>query len=996
MPSVPKTITAPVSRIGAAAQNALEVARFGGLATDDEPSPYEVVAEDRVFKLRRYYPGTNDDAPAVVLVPPLMLAAEVYDVSRRSSAVTILHEHGIDPWVIDFGAPEREKGGLERTLGDHVLAVSEAVDRVREETGRDVHLGGYSQGGMFVYQTAAYRRNDGLASLITFGSPVDTRQGAPFGIPGQLAVEVAEVLALAFRGGGVPAWFSRNGFLLLDPVKSVRNRIEFLLQLHDREALLPRERQRRFLEAEGWVAWPGPALAEFVNQFVAHNRMLQGGFVIEDRLLSLADIAIPVLSVVGTVDEIAPAGGVRAIRQAAPRADVYELPLHAGHFGLVVGSISTTVTWPTVAAWAHWRAGEGELPDNVTRIPEDGALELGPEVRNRVGYGVELAAAVGTEAARSAVGLAERAVRGARELTREAAAQLPRLARIEQIEPNTRVSLGLLVEERRRRAPRDVFFLYEDRAYNAGEVGERIDNVVRGLLSIGVRQGEHVGVLMTGRPSALALAAAISRIGAVAVLMRPDGDLEREVRLGQIERIVADPERAGQASELEGVETFVLGGGGAPRDLGIARATDMEQIDVAAVTLPRWYTPNPGRARDLAFIVFSGEGEYTRASRITNSRWSQSAFGTASAAALSPADTVYSVTPVYHPSGLMMSIGGAIAGGARLAVARQYDVSTFWEEVRRYGVTVASYTWTSLDELVDAPPQPAERHHPLRLFIGSGMPRSLWRRVEERFSPARVVEFYASTEAGAILVNVRGAKLGSMGRPLPGSAEVRIAEYDLETQGLALDRNGFAKRCGVDEAGMLLARVSPNEPLSITPLRSLFARGDAWVVTGDLFRRDADGDYWRVDGAGDVIHTDQGPAFTTPIRDALGAIPAVDLALAYGVAAEADDRQIAVAAVTLRADRELTARELGRALRMLEREQRPALVQVVDRIPVTTWFRPLTQELRAAGIPEYGDGKRAWYLDASGDTYRPLTAAARQRLTAPPKRKPGVSRPSRA
>lgn len=996
MSLVPKTITAPVSRVGAAAQNALEVARFGGLATDDEPSPYEVVAEERVFKLRRYYPGTNDDAPPVVLVPPLMLAAEVYDVSRRTSAVTILHEHGIDPWVIDFGAPEREKGGLERTLGDHVLAVSEAVDRVRSETGRDVHLGGYSQGGMFVYQVAAYRRNDGLASLITFGSPVDTRQGAPFGIPGRLAVEVAEVLALAFRGGGVPAWFSRNGFLLLDPVKSVRNRIEFLLQLHDREALLPRERQRRFLEAEGWVAWPGPALAEFVNQFVAHNRMLQGGFVIEDRLLSLADIAVPVLSVVGTVDEIAPAGGVRAIRQAAPHADVYELDLHAGHFGLVVGSISTTVTWPTVAAWAHWRSGAGGLPESVKRIPNDGALEPVPEVRNGVGYGVELATGVGTEVARSALGLAERAVRGARELSREAAAQLPRLARLDQIQPNTRISLGLLVEERRRRAPGDVFFLYEDRAYEAGDVGERIDNVVRGLLSIGVRQGEHVGVLMGARPSALALVTAINRIGAVAVLMRPDGDVRREAALGQIERVVADPERAELAAELEDVETFVLGGGGAPRDLGIARATDMEQIDPAAVSMPRWYRPNPGRAGDLAFIVFSGEGEHTRASRITNRRWTQSAFGTASAAALSPADTVYGVTPIYHPSGLMMSVGGAIVGGARLALARRFDASTFWEEVRRYGVTVASYTWTMLDEVVDAPPQPAERHHPLRLFIGSGMPRSLWRRVEQRFKPARVVEFYASTEAGAILVNVRGAKPGSMGRPLPGSAEVRIAVYDLEEQGFVLDRDGFAKRCGVDEVGMLLARVSGNERLSITPLRSLFARGDAWVVTGDLFRRDADGDYWRVDGAADVIHTDKGPVFTTPIRDALGAIPAVDVALAYGVAQDADDHEIAVAAVTLRAGRELTAREVGRALGGLGREQRPALVHVVDRIPVTTWYRPLTQGLRAAGIPQPEDGRQAWYLDASGEAYRPLTATARQRLTrsATPKRE--ASDPSTA
>ncbi|HTX08770.1 MAG TPA: acyl-CoA synthetase, partial [Solirubrobacteraceae bacterium] len=259
---------------------------------------------------------------------------------------------------------------------------------------------------------------------------------------------------------------------------------------------------------------------------------------------------------------------------------------------------------------------------------------------------------------------------------------------------------------------------------------------------------------------------------------------------------------------------------------------------------------------------------------------------------------------------------------------------------------------------------------------------------------------YASTEAGAILINVRGAKLGSMGRRLPGSAEVRIAAYDLEAQGLVLDRDGFAKSCAVDEVGMLLARVSPNEPLSITPLRSLFARGDAWVVTGDLFRRDADGDYWRVDGAGDVIHGEQGPVFTTPIRDALGAVPAIDLAAAYGVAREPGGHQIAVAAVTLRAGRELTAREIGRALAVLEREERPALVHVVDRIPVTTWFRPVTQELRAAGVPEPEEGKQAWYLDASGATYRPLTAAARQRLMRPASgsatTKPGASRPSTA
>ena len=56
MSLLPKTLTQPVSRLGAVAQNALEVARFGGLATDEEASPYEVLAEQRVYRLRQLLP----------------------------------------------------------------------------------------------------------------------------------------------------------------------------------------------------------------------------------------------------------------------------------------------------------------------------------------------------------------------------------------------------------------------------------------------------------------------------------------------------------------------------------------------------------------------------------------------------------------------------------------------------------------------------------------------------------------------------------------------------------------------------------------------------------------------------------------------------------------------------------------------------------------------------------------------------------------------------
>ena len=262
MSRVTDPIVRPISRVGAAAQNALELARFGGLATDQEPSPYEVAREHRIYRLRHYYPGPTGQngravGPPVVLVPPMMLAAEVYDVAPNTSAVTILREHGIDPWVVDFGAPEHERGGLERTLTDHVLAVSDAVDSVREATGRDVHLGGYSQGGMFCYQAAAYRRNAGIGSLITFGSPVDTRQ---------------RHAARAARGGGVGARRPPDPGLPRPvaarvgepdrlsgcsiPSSRCASRCSSYLQLHDREALLPAR-----VSGGSWsgrAGWRGP------------------------------------------------------------------------------------------------------------------------------------------------------------------------------------------------------------------------------------------------------------------------------------------------------------------------------------------------------------------------------------------------------------------------------------------------------------------------------------------------------------------------------------------------------------------------------------------------------------------------------------------------------------------------------------------------------------------------------------------------------------------
>ncbi len=64
------------------------------------------------------------------------------------------------------------------------VALSEVVDTSsRTPLATMCTSSGISQGGMFCYQAAAYRRSKDIASVVALGSPVDTLAALPMGIP---------------------------------------------------------------------------------------------------------------------------------------------------------------------------------------------------------------------------------------------------------------------------------------------------------------------------------------------------------------------------------------------------------------------------------------------------------------------------------------------------------------------------------------------------------------------------------------------------------------------------------------------------------------------------------------------------------------------------------------------------------------------------------------------------------------------------------------------
>jgi putative long chain acyl-CoA synthase len=1012
-------------RVGLAWQNALEIARAGRL-TAPYGHPYEVIHESAVYKLRRYQgerdPGVAPVKTPVLLVPPLMVASEVYDIAPEVSAVAFLIRQGVDVWLTDFGAPEREAGGMDRTLDDHVRAVSEAIERVNTETGKDVHLAGYSQGGMFCYQTAAFRRGKGIASLVTFGSPVDLHRSVPNvsdkvlrRLTASLRAAISPVLS---RIEGLPGVFTSTGFKLLSARKEVQSLFDFVKKLHDRQALEKREAKRLFLGGEGFVAWPGPAFQKFVDDMIVANRMASGGFVIDGVTVTLADLRIPILYFVGDRDEMGRPPAVRGIRRAAPAAEtLYEVMVKAGHFGLVVGSTAQTITWPTMVEWLRWCEHAGPLPPRAVDVraepepapatPEEEDAEAVAAVVEHDDYDSAFGelqfdlAMIQDIAGKTAEAVVDRIEHWGADLGHyldNLRYQVPRLTRLRRLTDDTLISVGRTLAEQAETIGDRTFFLWRGRAFTYAEANRRVEAIVRGLVATGCKPGQRIGVMMRSRPSHLSVVTAVNRLGAVAVLLSPetpDVALPRALDVGEIEVLITDPESAARARGATSGKIMVLGGAG-PEGAGNAASApaadgrrplppgvlDLESIDPATVTLPAWYRADPGRARDLAIVfVTSGVHEAPRAARITNRRWAFSALGAAAACTLTTRDTVYCCLPLHHPAGTLVAAGSALVGGARLALASlprglqaippaggsaALGPETFWDEVRRYGVSVVYYAGEMCRRLVDAPHTVGEKNNPVRLFAGSGMRKDVWRRVVDRFGPVAVLEFYASTEASAVLANADARKVGSVGHPLPGSPELCVAAWSADTDDFVRDSGGRLVRARIDEAGMLIARLDSQRGTAdiahIDPkrlLRDAFAPGDTWFVTGDFLEIDKDGDYWFINRHGDLIKTAAGPVPSQRIEDAIYTTPGVSMVVAVGIPAVDGKTELPMAALSLKPGAQLDLTALSDAVVTLPDYARPRRVRIVDAIPMTDGFRPLKRPVAARGF-DTEPGVLAW------------------------------------
>ena len=203
----------------------------------------------------------------------------------------------------------------------------------------------------------------------------------------------------------------------------------------------------------------------------------------------------------------------------------------------------------------------------------------------------------------------------------------------------------------------------------------------------------------------------------------------------------------------------------------------------------------------------------------------------------------------------------------------------------------------------------------------------------------RIRDGYGQSEAGLLVANLVGLpmKPGSMGLPLPG--------FDIE----AIDENGATQAVG--QEGDLAVRLPAPGLFSEywrDPEATERVRRGRWYRTGDRARRDADGYFWFMGRADDVILSGSHRIGPFDVESRLLEHP--DVVEAAAVAApDADLGQVVHAFVVLRGHRS-TGETLIEELRALfpenEAIRRPSRFEFVDALPKTATGKIRRVELR--------------------------------------------------
>jgi crotonobetaine/carnitine-CoA ligase len=501
--------------------------------------------------------------------------------------------------------------------------------------------------------------------------------------------------------------------------------------------------------------------------------------------------------------------------------------------------------------------------------------------------------------------------------------------------------------------PDRVYAVFADgQTWTFGETAERTWRCAAGYQELGLQQRELVASLLPNGPDAVVAwfgAAAAGLVYSPLNTAYKGLMLQESLNLLRARVLVAHAALIDRlvGLDLEHLERLVVVGEGSVA-AGLPPSTPWTEVRAAGGgSPPRLH--DPVEPWDDHMVLFTGgttgRSKAVRRPYVMYLKYAEACFDHVR---IGQDDRFYVCAPMFH-GGADVPIYGMLRAGASIAIASGFRTQQFWDDVRRFGCTVAWIHSAMAHFLWEAPPRTDDRDNPLRLAMQAPL-LPTFKEFGERFD-TQIYTVYGMTELVNPFSVLDPDDHRSLGKPWTDELEVDL-----------FDDHDRPVPSGVP--GELVAR--HRIPWAITPgyLHDPEATANVWrngwFHSGDVFVRDDDCNYRLVGRVKDSIRRRGENVSAAEVERELVAHPAVLEAAVIAVPAEIE--QDVMAFVVPRSDERPTPEDLTAFLAdRLPYYAVPRYVEYADALPRTFAHRVDKQQLAERGVTA-----STWDREAAG------------------------------
>jgi polyhydroxyalkanoate synthase len=305
----------------------------------------------------------------LVLVPPLGVTTETFDLMPQRSLVRYMAAVGFRLYLVDWGKPGKEHAHLGLADYAHHM-LGEALRKIRQHSGsQDLSMMGWCMGGLLCLLHQGIVRDPGIRNIVTVASPIDLESGSGVMVglagaaqalngPAQLVSNYSSLRAVTLDPArlSLPPWATTLVFKMTDPVGSVTAYWDLVTRLWDREFVESHTTTSDYLN--NMLRYPGGVVKDMAVKVVRDNELARGRLAVGDEIAELDRIESSLLAIAGETDHLVPASIAEKIVKIVASKDKEFRVVPGGHMGVIIGSKAQGAVWAESAEWLAARSAE--------------------------------------------------------------------------------------------------------------------------------------------------------------------------------------------------------------------------------------------------------------------------------------------------------------------------------------------------------------------------------------------------------------------------------------------------------------------------------------------------------------------------------------------------------------------------------------------------------------------------------------------------------------